>query len=278
MRLAWLTEIHLNFVSTSRFTRLVEDVRSHRPDAVLRGGDIGEAKCFVRFLTALSERVSVPGYFVLGNHDYYHGSIANVRRAARALSDDHKGRLIWLPAAGVVQLTDRTALVGHGGWGDGRAGDFFGSDVILNDYVLIEELHRACIVKSSGGRGRSLPRGLFDRLNALGDDAADRFRTAVPQALSVAEHVIVLTHVPPFREACRHEGRTSDDNWSPHFVCLAVGHVLREAMSSSPQQRMTVLCGHTHGKGRAEILPNLHVLTGGARYGEPQVQQLIDVE
>ncbi|HTN89531.1 MAG TPA: hypothetical protein VL242_37900 [Sorangium sp.] len=42
-----------------------------------------------------------------------------------------------------------------------------------------------------------------------------------------------------------------------------------------PERRIEVLCGHTHGAGVAEILPNLLVRTGGAEYGEPAVQCVI---
>lgn len=34
---------------------------------------------------------------------------------------------------------------------------------------------------------------------------------------------------------------------------------------------------HTHGSGEAQILPNLRVLTGGARYGAPVVQRVLEV-
>ena len=40
---------------------------------------------------------------------------------------------------------------------------------------------------------------------------------------------------------------------------------------------MTVLCGHTHGRGEARILENLLVLTGGATYGKPEVQRILEV-
>jgi Icc protein len=39
-----------------------------------------------------------------------------------------------------------------------------------------------------------------------------------------------------------------------------------------------VLCGHTHGGGEAEIPPKLRVLTGGAKYGNPAIQQMISIE
>ena len=79
----------------------------------------------------------------------------------------------------------------------------------------------------------------------------------------------MLTHVPPFREACWHRGQISDDDWLPHFACRAVGEVLVEAMAAHPECEMTVLCGHTHSPGEAQVLPNLRVLTGGAEYGRP---------
>jgi predicted MPP superfamily phosphohydrolase len=39
-----------------------------------------------------------------------------------------------------------------------------------------------------------------------------------------------------------------------------------------------MLCGHTHGGGEAEMLPNLRVLTGPATYGRPEVQRVVEAE
>ena len=41
---------------------------------------------------------------------------------------------------------------------------------------------------------------------------------------------------------------------------------------------MTVLCGHTHSAGEAQVLPNLRVLTGGAEYGRPELQRVLAVD
>lgn len=81
---------------------LVEDVCSYCLDVVLIGGDIGEVKCFVWFFMVLLERVSVFGYFVLGNYDYYYGLIVNVWCVVWVLFDDYKGCLIWFFVVGVV--------------------------------------------------------------------------------------------------------------------------------------------------------------------------------
>ena len=48
-------------------------------------------------------------------------------------------------------------------------------------------------------------------------------------------------------------------------------------MESRPDRELMVMCGHTHGRGEAEILPNLRVLTGGAECGNPELQRVFDV-
>ena len=101
------------------------------------------------------------------------------------------------------------------------------------------------------------------------------FRTLVlPLALAAHEHVVLLTHVPPFREACWHLGRTSDDDWLPFFTCHAVGEVIRDCLRQHPERRLTVLCGHTHSAGNCRPAENLEVFTGSAEYGSPIVQQV----
>jgi hypothetical protein len=88
--------------------------------------------------------------------------------------------------------------------------------------------------------------------------------------------VILATHIPPFKEATWNEGQLSDADFLPFFACKAVGDVLVEIMHIYPHRQLTVLCGHTHGRGQAQILDNLLVLTGGAEYGKPEVQQVFE--
>ena len=167
--------------------------------------------------------------------------------------------------SGVVPLTASTALIGHDSWADGRLGDFFRSEVLLNDYVLISELR---------GHGKQ---ARYAQLNALGDEAAEFLKRQAREALAGWRDVIVLTHVPPFRESCWHEGRISDDDYLPHFACRAVGDRLAAIMRDRPGQTMTVLCGHTHSAGSARILDNLIVYTGHAQYGEPELQRVLEL-
>ena len=265
-RLAWLTDIHLNFVAPQNVDALCRSVLAQGADAVLLTGDIAEAPDVVGHLEGLDARLRLPLYFVLGNHDFYLGSIAAVRASVADLCE-RSSRLCWLPRARTVALTPDTGLVGHDGWADGRFGDHAGSsDLLLNDFRFIAEL---------AGLDKT---GRLERLHALGDEAAAHFRSVLPEALARFHRVIVLTHVPPFREACRREGRIADDAWLPYFACRVVGGALIEAVSAYPDREVTVLCGHTHEAVEVRVLPNLLVLAGGAEYGEPALQQVLLIE
>ena len=95
----------------------------------------------------------------------------------------------------------------------------------------------------------------------------------LPPALERFEQVLVLTHVPPFREACWHEGQISNDAFLPYFACRATGEAILDAASARPDRQVTVLCGHTHSGGECQPLPNLRVVTGAAEYTKPALQQ-----
>ena len=261
-RLAWVTDIHLNFVNRPAIERFCREILDTSPDAVLLGGDVGEAPSVADYLRFLESLLRRPIYFVLGNHDYYFGSIAAVREATTALCRA-SSLLHWLVAEPVLELTPATGLVGHDSWADGRYGLGTRSEMLLNDHFLIRDL---------AGLSHS---GRFRLLNELGDAAAAHFARVLPDAFARYRSVILLTHVPPFREACWYEGRISDDEALPHFACKAVGEVLKREVAARPDRQLTVLCGHTHGAGAADILPNLRVITGGAEYGRPQVQEPI---
>lgn len=260
MKLTWLNDLHLEFLGTQNRQAFVDRLAKSAGDAVLIAGDTAVAETIVDTLAAIASAVACPVYFVLGNHDFYHGSIEGVRAEVRNLCGSTE-RLHWLSETGAIRLSDTVSLVGHDGWGDGRLGDPAGSPVLLNDFALIREL-------------AGLPRPeLLSRLRALGDEAAAHISRVLDQAMPGAEHIIVLTHVPPFAGAAWHQGQPSDKDYVPFFACKAVGDVLLATMESNPDKSMTVLCGHTHGGGTYEPLPNIKVITGAARYGHPTIHR-----
>lgn len=201
MQLAWLTDIHLDFLGDIDIDRFFSDVASTGADGVLVSGDIGQARTWEAGLCRMARRLERPIWFVLGNHDYYGGSVAEVR---------------------------------------GRA-----------------ELYAA--------------------LRKLGDESGEHLRRVLPSALEGFEHVIVLTHVPPFREAAWHAGGPAPDDYLPFFACGATGAVLLDEVARRPDRQVTVLCGHTHSGGECRPLPNMKVITGAGVYGKPAIQlPLID--
>jgi predicted MPP superfamily phosphohydrolase len=141
MRLVWLTDIHVNFVSAQTLDRFFVSVRDARPDALLIGGDIAEGHDLIAYLERIADAVPVPMHFVLGNHDYYRSSIATVRREVVKLCT-RRPQLNYLSRSSWLALDDNTALLGHDGWGDGREGDYARSPVVLNDNHFIKELSR----------------------------------------------------------------------------------------------------------------------------------------
>jgi hypothetical protein len=158
-----------------------------------------------------------------------------------------------------VALTPNTGLIGHDGWSDGRLGDWAHSTVMLNDYIMIREF----VALNKTRR--------LELLNRLGDEAAQHITRVLPLALQQFQHVILLTHVPPFREACWHEGKIATEDWLPHMCCQATGAAISRCMEKYPHRKLTVLCGHTHSSGEVWPLANVRVLTAAATYRSPRV-------
>lgn len=265
LRLAWLTDIHVNFLSPEQMASFCEELRNSEADAFLITGDISEAPTLGFHLEQLGDSVRRPVYFVLGNHDFYRSSIGGVREETTARCARSRW-LRYLPEAGVVPLSETWALVGHDGWADGRFGNYWGSPVLLNDYFLIEELAWLSLEER------------LRRIQSLAEDAACYLRRTLWDALDRYPRVLVATHVPPFREACWHQNAISDDNYLPHFSSKVSGEALKEVLSTRPGRELLVLCGHTHGGGRTQPMPNLEVRTGGAEYGRPAIQEILRID
>lgn len=83
---------------------------------------------------------------------------------------------------------------------------------------------------------------------------------------------IVLTHIPPFEEACLHKGKVSNKNRLPYFSSKATGDVLMKVAKENSETEFLVLCGHTHSEACFEPLKNLTVKVGKAEYYQLEVQ------
>lgn len=259
MSLAWVTDIHLNFLDTSGIATFCQRIAAMGADGVIVSGDISEAHELATHLELLATHLARPVYFVIGNHDAYRGSIAGTKATATRVAASSQW-LRYLPVSGVIPIDGVTCLVGVDGWADTRLGDWAESRVRLNDYLLIDEL-----------RGHTQAQ-LATVLQAISDAEAALARTLVRDALDRFKRVVFVTHVPPFEGAAWHEGKISDADWLPHFSSRSMGEMLLEEIDERSDRELLVLCGHTHGAGVYRPRSNVEVRTGGADYGAPEVQ------
>lgn len=259
-----MTDLHLDAAERPVIEKLLTDLVALDPDIILVGGDTCNGQKALNYLLSISQMTGKEVYFVLGNHEFYHESITDLRELARQTTADST-QIHYLTNEHIIKLTPTTALIGHDGWSDARAGDFMNSTVMLNDYTLIKELKN--LTKNK----------LQMKLHQLGSQAARAIQKKLEDALKQYSNIIILTHTPPFREVCIYENHISDDNWSPHFVCKAMGDALFKIMKAHPDKQVLVICGHAHNRADISILPNLRVMVGESLLGFPQIQGLISV-
>jgi hypothetical protein len=143
---------------------------------------------------------------------------------------------------------------------------------MLNDWNYIADLRQ---VARLGAITRN------EKLKALGAAEAQTLRAHLDK-VEQCEQIVVVTHVPPFPQACVHNGVMSDPDWLPWFTCVQTGKVLAEYAYSHPEINILVLCGHSHGVGTYQHMPNLTVRTGGwlpgvRDYGNPIVQDTLEI-
>jgi Icc-related predicted phosphoesterase len=266
MRNAWLTDIHLNFIDEYARQKFYQEIVNTHCDGILISGDIAEAPCLVDILNEMAEHTKKPIYFILGNHDYYRGQIKEVRDTLEVLTKT-SSQLFWLPASGMQKLNEDTILLGQDGWADGRLGDYQNSKVVLNDSRMIADLFQEKIF----GKYQ-----LLEKMQQLADADALKLQNDLRRVVSQTPNkIIVLTHVPPFREACLHEGKISGDDWLPYFSSKVIGDVLTTVAQQNPRIEFLVLCGHTHSEACYQPLVNLTVLVGKSVYGIPSIQEII---
>jgi Icc-related predicted phosphoesterase len=269
MKLAWLTDIHLNFLTRDERMIFYQTILDSSCDALLISGDIAEAPSICDLLLEMVHFIKKPIHFVLGNHDYYRGSVVNVRAELIQLMQTTKS-LHWLPASGVQLLTSDIVLVGTDGFADGRYGNYQNSHVCLNDSVLIEELFQHKLLSK---------KQLQMKMQEFADEDAKQLEHDIQTAIDVykPKKLIVLTHIPPFPEVCMHQGHPTHADYLPYFSSKATGDVLLKTARNHPSVDFSVLAGHTHSYAQSQILKNLKATVGSSEYYKPSLQQLIDL-
>lgn len=249
--LLWITDAHLDHLSHTVADAWYEKLAQARADMLLLGGDTANSRVFGRMLHRIREVFQGEVALVAGNHDYYHTSISNFRTELSCLH--RSGVVVFEPGcqSKPLQLADGVHLCGSGGWGDASAGCANAAGMELNDEHLIAEL---------------ITRNLTARLRELGNESAAHLQKQLESVPVDASCVIVLTHVPPWPDACWHEGSRSEDFALPRFCWQAGGNVISQAARQMPETQFMVLCGHTHSDG-VWAQGNITCHTAGSAYG-----------
>lgn len=263
--LLWLTDIHLDKATSPAKRRFLEALRTSRCDAVLITGDISISSSIIDHLTEISEACgNRPVIFTTGNHDYFGSSFGKVDHAIANLCV-RRPNLFVLGNGEIIELSKATALVGHRGWYDGQAGSGPRTRVESPDRREIHDFRRY---------DRN---AFFLKLNQLGKESADYFRKVLPTALSRYRNVIVATHVPPFTQGLRYDGKGCEWNRQPYFSNRAVGNLIWGISQRFQYCRIHVYAGHTHSAAMVTMRPNLSMHVAGARSGQPSNGELLTI-
>lgn len=257
---AWATDVHWTIADDTEreaFLRGLEANGLKRLDLVLLTGDIGDgldATC--EALSAIVERLGVPVFFVLGNHDYYGAHVARARSIVSRLMLD--GRLFYMTALDTAIEVGSVAYCGVDGWGDASYGDPTAAVMSMSDWFEIRDL-----------AGSYPPEPPVSILRDLAHADADRLSRQLRSISERVREVVVLTHVPPWPGAAWHKGRPSDGYALPWFCCGATGRAIDAFAEARPDIQVTVYCGHTHSPGCYDRSANVTCVTGAASYGYP---------
>ena len=260
----WLSDLHLDQAEPQKVDILLDEIAGSEYSALVVSGDTtSSARSLSKHLRQLASASNRAIYLVLGNHEFHGGSIDSVEREVTDLCRRVKN-LHHLEGNEVIPLSQNTALVGHRGWADARAGWGKRTIVPSRDHHSIEDF-------------KMLSRQeLFSKMESLGRESARSFRKTLPYALSVYQNLVILTHVPPFPETAYFRRRPCGPTHLPHFTNLSAGLTIRGIARKFPHRFISVLSGHTHGQFRTNILNNLEARVGQARRGNPVIQAILE--
>jgi hypothetical protein len=275
---SWATDIHFDHADRSgTMAPFLAAAGAGPKKALLVTGDISVAPKLIDHLKVLA-MTKKDVYFLLGNHDFYGGSIQMVvdyvtNWLTGKLTDPKVGlcplNLHYLPISGVVAINKDSVLIGVDGYADGRAGNLLGSNIWLNDYVVCRTFNGCDDSPAKRPRLQAI-------LNQLGDESVAQFKALASQidwAKKPPKTVYVATHAPPFQEAhFAPDGKLGDAHWAPHFVNAGLGDAIKRVAMARPGTQFVVLAGHTHTGCRAKVAPNVLCLVGQANYGKPVLQ------
>lgn len=261
-RIVWVTDIHLNFLRKESKLTYFKQIKAKNPHFVLITGDISESRTLIPDLKLMYSVIKKPMYFVLGNHDYYEGSIEQTALDVKsAFSHDQERGIYHLPTNQL--LIDSTAVIGVDNWYDTKSG--IPGYVTLSDFMYITEYREA----------KSLQKQIIKQANKANKHLKQQLTEIT--ANKDINRVIIALHVPPFVELSTYGGKRSDDYFLPYFSSKSTGEVILSFAKKHKKIKFEVYCGHTHSAVDYTKLDNLKCYCGASEYYSPLINGIIEV-
>lgn len=246
----WLSDLHIDhIVSKNTLDTFLSVVKAQKPDSIWITGDISSGEHLTGHL-AIFDGFGVPVFFVPGNHDFYGKDIHSVNIDLSR----YKYRNVVLLQNTLCSITIglNTALVGVGGWGDGFWGNWNYSQYMA-DWKHIEDFKAA-------------PTRRFESERIAREHAAvlDLQLQSVPSYMT---DIVILTHVPPFRDMCMYNGRPANNDYIAFFACGRLGQIISRHAYLNRSKRYHIFSGHTHHAYKGQLADNIFGRVVSSEYG-----------
>lgn len=277
-KLLLCSDIHLNHLSNSKLENFCLSLLNESADGILITGDITESTFLKGHLEYVQRTSKKKVYFVLGNHDYWKGSFNSVKDKIVDITKENEN-LFWLRESGVIELSNKTALVGVDGWYDGGYGSYENKSLFMNDWNYISDFVKPGIITFKMNTIEYSIDLIMDICKAKAKEEVDIARKNLLKAFQTKDKVIFATHIPPWKSVSKYKGQQTDTDFLPFYTSKIMGDMLLEVGNGLPTgKHISVYCGHTHDPAHEVISNNITAYCSHAEYGKPKVSKIIDVE
>lgn len=264
MKVAHITDCHVDFLKNHELIEFLLSLQESEAEAFVITGDISKGTLVHKHLLWMEKIVQKPIYFVLGNHDFYDSSFAEVNKNIRKLCEE-SNYLFYLQDREFVKLGD-TILIGQNGWYDAGWRTPLTSLVFLWDWLFIEEFHKLSNTQA--------------RIALLIEIAASEVRQAERKLLEALKHgdkIMFATHIPPWSEDHYKLGEIANKFWMPYNSSKMMADMLVRVMEKHPNKQLTCTAGHVHLRRKEQITHNILLKVGDGAHGKSKIEEIIDL-
>lgn len=237
----WLTDLHVDRLSKVQHQELINKISAAGAEQIWLTGDIGDPPFNWQFLETLLKRLDVPIYFVLGNHDYYHQSIADMRTQAWQLTCEFE-HAYYLTMTHPIVRGDMM-LTGVDAWAN------------TNDIPLKARTWDAEAIDNWAALSLS---ELQQAMNVQAQEDAKHLRLQCEQGITKrTKNVYLLTHIPPLHAVQSDKAKPLQNDRSVFYSC-ALADVLTDLQKDYPTIAFHIYSGHVHKTFQYQISENMY--------------------